>query len=120
LPETPVEKPAGRERAPLLVAIETEWRTILWGIVYCLGAGPVFYILFVYVVSFLETMLHVQSRVALDINTASMVGLILFLVAGGVLPVRPKARLVRPMRPSRERAARRPPPDGVVTLATTL
>jgi MHS family proline/betaine transporter-like MFS transporter len=85
LPETPVEKPAGRERAPLLVAIETEWRTILWGIVYCLGAGPAFYILFVYVVSFLETMLHVPSRVALDINTASMVGLILFLVAGGAL-----------------------------------
>jgi MHS family proline/betaine transporter-like MFS transporter len=85
LTETMVEKHSHGERAPLWVAIETEWRTLLWGIVFCLASGPIFYLLFVYVVSYLETLIHVPSRVALDINTVSMLGLIAFLAIGGAI-----------------------------------
>ena len=75
----------GHRSPPLLVALETEWRTILRIIVLCLPNGVGFYILFVYVVSYLQTFVHVPSREALDINTISMVGLIGCALAGGAL-----------------------------------
>lgn len=84
LPETPVG--AGRPQGlPLLTALRRDGGVILRAMGWCLGAGPVFYILFVYIVSYLEGIVHVPARTALDINTASMVVLCLLLVAGGAL-----------------------------------
>ena len=88
LPEPPLAglmPAAGHRRPPLLLALETEWRTILRIMVLCLPNGIGFYILFVYVVSYLQSFVHVPSREALDINTVSMAGLMGCALAGGAL-----------------------------------
>ena len=76
---------AGEHGSPLVLALRTEWRTILRVILLCLPNGPGFYILFVYIVSYLRTVVHVPEREALDINTLSMMGLVGFTLLGGVL-----------------------------------
>ncbi len=64
---------------------ETEWRTVLRVILLCLPNGVGFYLLFVYVVSYLQTLDGIAPREALDINTISMAGLIGCALAGGAL-----------------------------------
>jgi MHS family proline/betaine transporter-like MFS transporter len=71
--------------SPLLVALRTEGGTILRMMAICLVSGPIFYILFVYVVSYVQMVDGVSPAVALDINTISMVGLIAALLIGGAV-----------------------------------
>jgi len=86
LPEPTLTGPSpGRRRPPLLAALETEWRTILRVILLCLPNGAGFYLLFVYMVSYLQTLDGIPPREALDLNTLSMVGLIGCTLAGGAL-----------------------------------
>jgi MFS transporter, MHS family, proline/betaine transporter len=86
LPEPALTGPSPEHhRPPLLVALETEWRTILRVFLLCLPKGVGTYLLFVYTVSYLQTLDHIPPREALDINTISMVGLIGCSLAGGAL-----------------------------------
>jgi MHS family proline/betaine transporter-like MFS transporter len=86
LPETRLASHApGNERLPLLVAMETEWRTMLLIALLCLPNGVGFYTLFVFVVSYLHTFLHVPEREALEVNTIAMMGLLGWILVGGAL-----------------------------------
>jgi MFS transporter, MHS family, proline/betaine transporter len=86
LPEAPLPARApGRERLPILIALETEWRTMLRAMLLCLPAGVGFYTLFVFVVSYLQTFVHVPEREALEVNTISMMGLLGCILLGGAL-----------------------------------
>jgi MHS family proline/betaine transporter-like MFS transporter len=86
LPETPLApRGPGRERLPILLAIETEWRTMLRVMLLCLPNGVGFYTLFVFVVSYLQTFAHVPEREALEVNTISMMGLLGWTLLGGAL-----------------------------------
>jgi MHS family proline/betaine transporter-like MFS transporter len=86
LPETPlVSRGPGDERLPILIAIETEWRTMLRVALLCLPNGVAFYTLFVFVVSYLQTFVHVPEREALEVNTVSMMGLVGWTLLGGAL-----------------------------------
>jgi MHS family proline/betaine transporter-like MFS transporter len=86
LPEAPLPGRApGRERLPILLAIETEWRTMLRIMLLCLPNGAGFYTLFVFVVSYLQTFVHVPGREALEVNTISMMGLLGWTLLGGAL-----------------------------------
>ena len=67
------------------MAIETVWRTILRVMILSLPTGIGFYTLFVYVVSYLQTFLHVPGQEALEVNTLSMMGLVGWTLLGGVL-----------------------------------
>jgi MHS family proline/betaine transporter-like MFS transporter len=67
------------------MAIETEWRTMLRVMLLCLPNGVGFYTLFVFVVSYLQTLVHVPEREALEVNTISMVGLVGWTLLGGAL-----------------------------------
>jgi MHS family proline/betaine transporter-like MFS transporter len=51
----------------------------------CLPAGVGFYILFVFVVSYLQTFVHVPGREALEVNSLSMMGLVGWTLLGGAL-----------------------------------
>jgi MFS transporter, MHS family, proline/betaine transporter len=86
LPEPPLAaRGPGRERLPILIAIETEWRTMLRIMLLCLPTGIGFYTLFVYVVSYLQTFVDVPEREALQVNTISMMGLVGWTLLGGAL-----------------------------------
>ena len=86
LPETPLApRGPGRERLPILIALETEWRTMLRAMLLCLPAGVAFYTLFVFVVSYLQAFVHVPGREALEVNTISMIGLLGWTLLGGGL-----------------------------------
>ena len=84
LPETPVD--TSREAGwPLRKALRRDGGTILRAMVLCLACGPVFYLLFVYLVSYLQGFVHVPERITLDVNTVSMLGLCLFQISGGAM-----------------------------------
>jgi MFS transporter, MHS family, proline/betaine transporter len=86
LPETPLPgRGPGRERPPILMAIETEWRSMLRVMLLSLPNGVGFYTLFVFVVSYLQTFVHVPGREALEVNTISMMGLVGWTLLGGAL-----------------------------------
>ena len=86
LPETPLApRGPGHERLPILLALETEWRTMLRVVLLCLPKGVAFYTLFVFVVSYLQTFVHVPEREALEVNTISMMGLVGCILLGGAL-----------------------------------
>jgi MHS family proline/betaine transporter-like MFS transporter len=86
LPEAPLPARApGRERLPILIALETEWRTMLRVMVLCLPGGIGFYTVFVFVVSYLQTFVHVPEREVLEVNTLSMIGYLGCTLLGGVL-----------------------------------
>jgi MHS family proline/betaine transporter-like MFS transporter len=86
LPESPLAGGGpGPERLPILMAIETEWRTILRVMLLSLPNGIGFYTLFVYVVSYLQTFVLVPEREALEVNTISMMGLVGCTLLGGAL-----------------------------------
>jgi MFS transporter, MHS family, proline/betaine transporter len=76
---------SGRDRPPILLAFETEWRTMLRVVLLCLPSGVAFYTLFVFVVSYLQTFVHVPEREALEVNTISMMGFLGWILLGGVL-----------------------------------
>jgi MHS family proline/betaine transporter-like MFS transporter len=84
LPEVPVGRATARG-SPLLLALRTEGATILRMMAICLASGPVFYILFVYIVTYVEMVDGVAPAAALDVNTLSMLALIVSLLLGGLL-----------------------------------
>ena len=86
LPEAPVqsstEAPA---TSPIVEAFRTEWRAMLqvagFNILYAVG----FYMIFVYVATYLQQIVHIQAAQALDINTINMVILLLLIPVAGAL-----------------------------------
>jgi MHS family proline/betaine transporter-like MFS transporter len=85
---TEVEAPAAahpHEGTPLVVAVRGHWPDLLRlvGVICLSGAG--FYLLFVYSVTYLNVVLHQSMRTAFDINTASIVLLLLAYPAGAAL-----------------------------------
>jgi MFS transporter, MHS family, proline/betaine transporter len=58
---------------------------MLRAMLLCLPAGVGFYIVFVFVVSYLQTFVHVSGREALEVNTLSMMGYLGWTLLGGAL-----------------------------------
>ncbi|MFO1069188.1 MAG: MFS transporter [Geminicoccaceae bacterium] len=85
LPELPHGTGTAGERAPLVEALRSEGPAIGRGILLCLSCGPVFYLLFVYVVSYLRLEQHLPEAQALDLSTAGMVVILVAVALGGVL-----------------------------------
>jgi MFS transporter, MHS family, proline/betaine transporter len=83
IPETGSVAPAGRN--PLAAAFRDHWRTIL--LIACFNAlnAVGFYLIFVYVVTYLEEFDHLSPGRALDVNTASMVLLAVLVPTSGWL-----------------------------------
>jgi MHS family proline/betaine transporter-like MFS transporter len=79
--------PAGPKAVglPLFDAVRTEWRAILRVAALNAVVAVGFYLAFVYAVTWLEVYAHLGPASALDINTASMVVLLLAIPAGGAL-----------------------------------
>src|SRR5690606_17807044 len=76
-----VEGPADRQALPIVVAFREHKRDILAVIAMNVLNGVGFYMLFVYMTTYLSTVVGDRPSVALDINTASMVVLVLALPA---------------------------------------
>jgi len=76
------DRPAG---LPLAIALRTQWRPMLQlvGLVCITGTG--FYVLFVYSVTYLTTVLHDSVREAFDINTLALCVILLAAPAGAAL-----------------------------------
>jgi MHS family proline/betaine transporter-like MFS transporter len=81
------EAPAGPAHAglPVVAAIRTQWRALLqvMGIACLMGVG--FYILFVYSVTYLSTILHHSIREAFNINTIALLVMLVTIPAGAAL-----------------------------------
>jgi len=76
------EKPA---TSPVIEAFRTEWRAMLRVAGFNVLNAVGFYMIFVYVVTYLKQIVHVQAAQALDINTINMVILLLLIPAAGAL-----------------------------------
>jgi len=74
-----------RERAPIVETLRDHWRTVLGfaglSVFYAVG----FYVSFVYLVSWLQNADHIAPARALEINSFSMVILLVVVVASGLL-----------------------------------
>lgn len=85
----PEPHPAGRDvartHAPLVEAVRKEWRTMLqvagFNVINAVG----FYMVFVFVVTYLKEVVHVRAAQALDINTINMGLLLMVIPAAGAL-----------------------------------
>lgn len=81
------DEPAPREsnRAPLVEAIRLEWRTMLriGGVVLMANVG--FYMMFVYITTFLSERVGVSTARALEIDTAAMAALLVIVPLTGWL-----------------------------------
>ena len=75
-------KPAG---SPIREAFRSEWRTILRIMGFNLMFAVGFYMIFVYVATYLKEIVHVSARSALDINTLSMVIMLALVPLMGLL-----------------------------------
>jgi MFS transporter, MHS family, proline/betaine transporter len=86
LPEAPVqsstEEPA---TSPIVEAFRTEWRAMLQVAGFNILNAVGFYMIFVYVATYLRQIVHIQAAQALDINTINMVILLLLIPATGAL-----------------------------------
>ncbi len=78
----------GNERgaqSPVIEAFRTEWRAMLriagFNVLNAVG----FYMIFVYVATYLKQIVHIQAAEALDINTINMLVLLLLIPAAGAL-----------------------------------
>jgi MHS family proline/betaine transporter-like MFS transporter len=76
------EKPA---TSPVVEAFRTEWRAMLRVAGFNVLNAVGFYMIFVYVVTYLRQIVHVEAATALDINTINMVILLLLIPAAGAL-----------------------------------
>ncbi len=84
IPEPPAPATAP-SRSPVLDACRTEWRAMLRvGALNVLNAVG-FYMIFVYVVTYLKEIVHIEAARALDINTINMGLLLLLVPAAGAL-----------------------------------
>jgi len=66
-------------------AFRTEWRAMLRVAGFNVLTAVGFYMMFVYVVTYLQQVVHIQAARALDINTINMVLLLLLIPAAGML-----------------------------------
>ncbi|HJY79514.1 MAG TPA: MFS transporter, partial [Candidatus Binatia bacterium] len=76
------EKPA---TSPVVEAFRTEWRAMLRVAGFNVLNAVGFYMIFVYVVTYLRQIVHVEAAAALDINTINMVILLLLIPTAGAL-----------------------------------
>jgi len=74
-----------QERLPLVEALATDWREIVRGAVMCAAFAAGFYLIFVYVVTMVEQIDGMPAHPALEINTLSMLVLIVATPCFGVL-----------------------------------
>ncbi len=61
------------DRSPFAEALRTEWREMLRGIVICASFAASFYLVFVYMATFMQQVDRLTAARALQINTLSMV-----------------------------------------------
>lgn len=76
------DKPAA---APIVEAFRTEWRAILKIVGFNLALAGGFYMVFVYAATYLNEVVHVSAREALDINTINMVVMLVLVPLMGLL-----------------------------------
>lgn len=83
--ESPVLLQAAREAAsPVLVALRHHWRQILQMVVLLLMQAVGFYMVFIYAASYLTEQMHVSTARALDINTLSLVAMLVAAPAAAI------------------------------------
>ncbi len=85
LPEPATAAPSGPAESPIRAAFRDEWRSILHLAALSAFLAVGFYFAFVYVVTWLEEVLKIREAEAFDINTASMLVLLLTIPCGGTL-----------------------------------
>jgi MHS family proline/betaine transporter-like MFS transporter len=74
-----------QQGSPLLLALRTQWKEILQVIGLCLLNAVGFYTLFVYITTYFTKVNTLSLHAALDINTWSMVVLLIFIPISGIL-----------------------------------
>lgn len=84
IPEAPAAN-ADQRGSPVLEAFRTEWRAMLRISAFNVMNAVGFYLVFVYVVTYLKEVVHLEAAQALDINTLNMVVLLGVVVAAGAL-----------------------------------
>jgi MHS family proline/betaine transporter-like MFS transporter len=75
----------GAVRMPLVDAFVTEWRNIIRCFVINIGFGVSFYMVFIYVTTYLQQVDNVPAVQALEINTEAMIAMLLLVPAVGWL-----------------------------------
>ena len=86
LPETAATSPQDKPiTSPVIDAFRSEWRTILQVTGFTVLNAVGFYMMFVYAVTYLEEVVHLQAAAALKINTLNMLVLLLLIPAVGAL-----------------------------------
>src|SRR5207248_7653216 len=84
IPEPPIAD-AGPSGSPVLEAFRTEWRMMLRIAAFNVMNAVGFYLIFVYVVTYLKEVVHLQAAQALDINTLNMMVLLLLVPLAGAI-----------------------------------
>src|SRR5262245_44871982 len=85
IPELPKSAGHARGRSPVWEALRTEWRTILRLAVLNAITGVGFYIAFVYLVTYMQTVGELSEAAALEINTLNMLVLLAMIPLSGWL-----------------------------------
>ena len=83
-----VQVPGGNAQpntSPVVEAFRTEWRAMLRVAGFNVLSAVGFYMIFVYVATYLRQIVHIKAAQALDINTINMVILLLLIPAAGAL-----------------------------------
>ncbi len=85
IPELPVVKREPGDPSPVIEAFRDEWRAMLQVIGFNIMNAIAFYMVFVYMVTFLIEHVKEPRSTALDINTISMVVLLVLIPVSGML-----------------------------------
>ncbi len=85
IPELPVAKREPGDPSPVIEAFRDEWRAMLQVIGFNIMNAIAFYMVFVYMVTFLIEQVKEPRSTALDINTISMVVLLVLIPISGML-----------------------------------
>jgi len=85
IPET-IRPPSGEhQRSPVLEALRTEWRVIVWIALLNVANGIGFYIVFVFLVTYMQSVGGIGEAEALEINTINMAALLAMMPFSGWL-----------------------------------
>jgi MHS family proline/betaine transporter-like MFS transporter len=85
LPDMPEDKSADKPKSPVIEAFKTEWRAMSKVIGFNIVNAVGFYMMFVYVVTWLIKQVQEPRSDALDINTISMAALLVLIPLFGAL-----------------------------------
>lgn len=85
LPDMPEDTSAEKPKSPVIEAFKTEWRAMSKVIGFNIVNAVGFYMMFVYVVTWLIKQVHEPRSDALDINTISMAALLVLIPLFGAL-----------------------------------